>query len=68
MRFRLTFTVDLIRESEVPDEAAATEKAIVLYEAFVAAMRPIAHPGFILPVATVAPHPFLDPHGPEREP
>jgi hypothetical protein len=59
--------VDLIGEHEVADEAAATEKARVLYEAFHRAMASIPHPGFILPVASVAPHPFAR-AGPEEAP
>jgi hypothetical protein len=56
-RFRLTFTVDLIGDHEVEDEAAAREKATELYEAYRAMMRPLERPGVLLPVVTVAPHP-----------
>lgn len=57
-RFRLTFTVDLIGDAEVLDADAATEKARVLYEAYRRAMSSISRPGYLLPVAGVAPHPF----------
>jgi hypothetical protein len=61
VRFRLTFTVDLTSEHEVASEMDAFEKALVLHDAFLHAMRPLNRPGVLLPVASVAPHPHTPP-------
>lgn len=61
MRFRLTFTVDLTGDSEVPDEQAAIEKAGDLAIAFQTAMDELTWPGALLPAVMVAEHPFPRP-------
>lgn len=60
-RFRLTYTVDLIGDHEVANEAAAIEKSRELHGAFRASMTRLGRPGVLLPVASVSPHPIPDP-------